>query len=183
MAHSRAASKLRFHKPVKYFEQSQHIAISPFKPMPCSFHVSTPSRHPPDGVSGAAWLVQWLIVLVVAFDFLSAPFHQHHHDGVTGQLDFATAHGSLDDGDTHADGDEHRSVSHATMAIRIDPSRVGQLRPIDNAEGRVALVAVAQCLVSVDELPTVQWRSDLARPDFRPHRSLPPAGRAPPLHA
>ena len=145
---------------------------------------STLSHRPLSGVRGAWWFARWLLVLVVAFDLLSAPFHQHHHhDGVTGQLDFATAHVSLDDGDTHADGDEHPSVSHATMAIRIDPSRVGQLRPIDNAEVPVALVAVARCLVSVDELPTVHWRSDRSRPDFQSHRSLPPAGRAPPFHA
>ncbi len=144
---------------------------------------STLSRRPLGGVSGAWWFARWLIVLVVAFDLLSAPFHHHHHDGVEGQLEFATAHASLDDSDAHVESDEHSLVSHATMAIRIDPSRLAQLPPTDNAEVKIALVSVAQLLAAVDELPPPQRRPDRSRPDFRSHRSLPPASRAPPLHA
>lgn len=151
--------------------------------MPCTQQVSTHSRRPSDGMRGAWWFAQWLIVLVVAFDLLSAPFHQHRHDGVEGPLGFATVHASLDDGDTHAEGDEHPLVSHATMANRIDPSRLGQLPPINIADAQVALVSVAQLLAAVDELPTEHWQPDRSRPDFRSHRSLPPAGRAPPLRA
>ena len=136
-----------------------------------------------DGVSGAWCFARWLIVLVVAFDFLSAPFHHHHHDGVEGQLEFATVHTSLEDGSPHAEGDEHPLVSHATTAVRIDPSRLGQLPAIDNPDAQVALVSVAQRLAAADELPPGHWRPDRFRSDFRSHRSLPPAVRAPPLHA
>ena len=146
-------------------------------------HPSTLSRRPLGGVSGAWWFARWLLVLVVAFDLLSAPFHHHHHDGVEGQLEFATAHASLDGGDTHVESDDHPLVSHATMAIRIDPSRLAQLPPVDNADAQIAFVSAAQLLAAVDELPPPQWRPDRSRPDFRSHRSLPPAGRAPPLHA
>jgi len=145
--------------------------------------LSIHSRRPSDGVSGAWWLARWLLALVVAFDLLSAPFHHHHHDGVEEQLGFATAHASLDDSGTQAACDEHPLVSHATMAIRIDPSRLARLPPIDNADAQIALVSVAQLLAAVDELPAQHWRPDRSRPDFRSHRSLPPAGRAPPLHA
>ena len=144
---------------------------------------STLSRRSPDGVSGAGWLARWLLVLVVALDFLSAPFHHHHHDGVEEQTGFATAHAAFDNSGTHAERDEHSPGSHATMAIRIDPSRLAQLPPIENADARTALVSVAQLLASVDELPPHHWRPDRSRPDVRSHRSLPPAGRAPPLHA
>ena len=132
---------------------------------------------------GAWWFARWLIVLVVAFDLLSAPFHQHRHDGVEGPLGFATVHASLDDGDTHAEGDEHPLVSHATMANRIDPSRLGQLCAADSNDAPVALVAVVQHLAAFDEPPPTRFRPDRSRPDFLSHRSLPPAGRAPPLHA
>ena len=91
------------------------------------------------------------------------------------------AHASLDDGSTHAENDEHLLLSHATMAIRVDPSRLGQLPAIDYLDAQVALVSVAQLLAAFDELPPEHWRPDRA-PDFRSHRSLPPAGRAPPLH-
>ena len=151
--------------------------------MTLTHHHSTFSRRSPGGVSGAWWLARWLLVLVVALDFLSAPFHHHHHDGVEEQTGFATAHAAFDNSGTHAERDEHSPGSHATMAIRIDPSRLAQLPPIENADARTALVSVAQLLAAVDELPPHHWRPDRSRPDVRSHRSLPPAGRAPPLHA
>ncbi len=140
------------------------------------------SRRRASDVSRAWWFARWLLVLVVVCDLLSAPFHHHHHDGVDGQLGLATAHASFDDGDSHAEDADHPLASHSAMAIRIDPSRLGQLPAIDNAEAQVALVSVTQLLAAVDELPQ-HWRPDRSRPDFRSHRSLPPAGRAPPLHA
>lgn len=141
------------------------------------------SRRPLGGVSGAWWFARWLLVLVVAFDLLSGPFHHHRHDGVEGQLGLATAHASFDDGDSHAEDADPALASHSAMAIRIDPSRLGQLPANDNAEVQVALVSVTQLLAAVDELAPEHWRPDRSRPDFRSHRSLPPAGRAPPLHA
>lgn len=143
----------------------------------------TLTRRLRGGVSGAWWIARWLLVLVVAFDFLSGPFHHHHHDGVEGQLEFSTAHVSLEAGDTHVEADDHPLASHAATAIRIDPSRLAQLPPIDNADAQNALVSVAQLLGAVDDLSPQQWRIDESRPDIRSHRSLPPAGRAPPLHA
>lgn len=128
-------------------------------------------------------VARWLLVLVVAFDLLSAPFHQHHHDGVDGRLGPATAHVLLDNGDSHAEDADQPLASHSAMAIRIDPSRLGKLPAIDIPDAQVALISVAQRLTAVDELPPEHWRPDRSRPDFRSHRSLPPAGRAPPLHA
>ncbi len=151
--------------------------------MPRTRNPSTLARRSPGGVSDAWWFARWLLVLVVAVDLLSAPFHHHHHDGVEGQVEFATAHASLEDGDAHMESDEHQLVSHATMAIRIDPSRLAQLPPIDNADAQIALVSAARRLAAVDELPPQHWHPDRSRPDFHSHRSLPPAGRAPPLLA
>ena len=144
---------------------------------------STLGRRLRSGLSGAWWIARWLLVLVVAFDLVSAPFHHHHHDGVEGQLGLATAHASVEVGVIHLDADDHPLASHAATAIRIDPSRLAQLPPIDNAEAQSALVSVAQLLAAVDDQPPRQWLTDRSRPDFRSHRSLPPAGRAPPLNA
>jgi hypothetical protein len=134
-------------------------------------------------VSGAWWLVRWLLVLVVALDLLSAPFHPHHHDGIEGQLEFGAAHASFDDGDAHVDSDEQSPFSHSATALRTDTSRLGQLPALQGADLPVALISVAQLLAALDEPPPTHWRPDRSRPDFRSHRSLPPAGRAPPLHA
>ena len=135
------------------------------------------------GVSGAWWFARWLLVLVLACDLLSAPFHPHHHDGIEGQLEFGTAHASFDDGGAHVDSDEHTGFSHPATALRIDPSRLGQLPAIDGADVPMALVSVVDLLTTRDKPPLTHWRPDRSRPEFRSHRSLPPAGRAPPLHA
>ena len=157
------------------------------------------AHRPSGGVSGAWWIARWLLVLVLAFDLLSAPFHHHRHDGVEGQLEVAAAHAlahahahahanahaSVDDGATHAEGEEHPLLSHAAVAIRIDPSRLGQISAgadaDDRADAPVAVVPVVQQLAAFDEPPPARFRPDRSRPDFLSHRSLPPAGRAPPL--
>lgn len=141
------------------------------------------SRRPTGCVSRAWWFARWLLVLVLACDLLSAPFHPHHHDGVEGQLDFGAAHASFDDGDTHADIDVHSTFSHSATALRTDRPWLGQLPALDGADLPVALISVAQLLAAIDEPPPTHWRPERSRPDFRPYRSLPPAGRAPPLHA
>ena len=147
------------------------------------YRSSTHSHHCPSGESGAWWFAQWLLVLVLAFDFLSAPLHHHLHDGVEGPLEFATAHALLADGNSHDESDEHPLVAHATQMVRIDASQLAQLSPIDSADVQLALVSVVQDLAAVDERPLQHGQPDRFPPDFRSHRSLPPAGRAPPLHA
>lgn len=148
-----------------------------------SDHLPAISRSPSGGVSGASWCVRWLLVFVLAFDHLSAPFHHHHHDGVVGQLEFAAARASVDDGATHAEGVEHPFGSHAAMAIRVDPSRLGQLPAADGTDAKAARVSVLRLFSPFNAPPPILWQPDRSRPDFRSHRSLPPASRAPPFHA
>lgn len=187
MALSRAAFEVEFHKRMKYFGSVLSFVIRTPLPLPLPLprinHRPATSCCRSGSMSGAWWFARWVLVLVLAFDYLSASFHHHQHDGIERQLDLATAHATFDDGDTHAEGEEHPLMSHATMAIRIDPSRLGQLPAADNADAPVALVSVVQLLAAFDEPPPTHWRPDRSRPDFRSHRSLPPAGRAPPLHA
>ena len=139
------------------------------------------------GVSRVRWVARWLLVLVIvlvlAFDHLSAPFHPHHHDGVEGQHAFCAAHVSFDGGDARVDSDEHSPFSHSATALRVDTWQLGQLPAIDGADLPVVLVSVAELLAALDEPPPTHWRPDRSRPDFHSHRSLPPAGRAPPFHA
>ena len=131
----------------------------------------------------AWWLARWVLVLALAFDLLSAPLHQHHHEGAGGPLEFTTVHALLEGAQAHTVSDEHPMTVHATIAIPVDLSRLGQLAPPDYADVPVALVSLTQLLSAVDEPPPEDWQPDRSHPDFRSHRSLPPAGRAPPLHA
>ena len=122
-------------------------------------------------------------VLALAFDHLSAPFHLHHHDGVQAQH-VASADNAPPNGDAaQLNSDEPTAASHAATALRTDPSWWGQLPALDGADLPVALLAMAHRLAALDDAPPPVWRPDRSRSDFRSHRSLPPAGRAPPLHA
>lgn len=141
---------------------------------------ATASRHRSGDVSRAWWLLRLVLVLVLAFDHLSAPFHQHGHDGLESH-ESVVAHLDAHDGDVHAvDLDDHPR-SHAVMAIKVEPS----MTAMEGSSTSYVLAppTVAQLIAVTLEPPAEHWRSDRSRPDFRSHRSLPPAGRAPPLHA
>jgi hypothetical protein len=135
------------------------------------------------GVSGAWLIARWLLVLALVFDQVSAPFHHHQHDGVDAQLELAVAHAVLDSVETHVDSDDHEFGSHSATAIRVDASRIGQLPAVDPVGAVVAVNASLRLLAALDEPVRSHWVRDRSTPDFRSHRSLPPAGRAPPLHA
>ncbi|WP_230181393.1 hypothetical protein [Aquabacterium sp. CECT 9606] len=140
------------------------------------------SRRRTGGVGSAWWFARWLLVLVLMLDHVSAPFHHHQHDGGGGQFEAVAAHEALDEGDVHAEEHDHLP-SHSAMAIRVDPARLGQLPAVDLAGAWVTVNATVQLLAILAEPQPEHWLADRSRPDFRSHRSLPPAGRAPPLHA
>lgn len=132
--------------------------------------------------SGAWWCVRWLVLIVLALDMLSAPLHQHRHEGVGWSLDFAASHASPDQGESRADGHDHLLQSHVATAIRIDLSRLGKLPPADNIRASLALVSLSQLLAAPGDAQPNDRRPDRSSLDFRSHDSLPPASRAPPLH-
>lgn len=135
------------------------------------------------GLSGAWLFARWLLVLAMVFDQVSAPFHHHHHDGVEVQFELGLSHDLLGAGETHIDSDEHLAGSHFAMAIRVDPSRIGQLPAVDPTDAAIAVNASLQLLAALDAPAPGHWFRDRSTPDLPSHRSLPPAGRAPPLHA
>jgi len=145
-------------------------------------HRATVSRHRSGDVGRAWWLLRLVLVLVLAFDHLSAPFHQHGHEG----LDHHTpvvAHLDDHDGEVHAiDLDDH-PASHGVMAIKVESTMSAQAT--DGSGTSYVLVPRPGVLLvaAAFDSPPERWRPDRTRPDFRSHRSLPPAGRAPPLHA
>lgn len=135
------------------------------------------------GLSGAWLFARWLLVLAMVFDQVSAPFHHRHHDGIEVQFESGVSHELLGDGATHVDRDEHLAGSHFAMAIRINPSRIGQLPAVDPADAAIAVNTCLLLLAALDAPAPARWVGGRSTPDFRSHRSLPPAGRAPPLHA
>ena len=109
------------------------------------------------GLSGAWLFARWLLVLAMVFDQVSAPFHHHHHDGVKVQFEPGLSHHVMGGGETHVDSDEHLAGSHFAMAIRVDPSRIGQLPAVDPADAAIAVNASLQLLAALHTPAPEHW--------------------------
>src|SRR5215207_3853302 len=96
------------------------------------------SSHCPRGQGTTWWFAQWLLVLVLVLDTVSAPFHHHGHDDAGGAIDVATAQAAFDDAATHAEDDEHGLPSHSMKALRVESSRTGRLAGVDRVIAAVA---------------------------------------------
>jgi len=134
--------------------------------------------------------------MVLVFDHLSAPFHHHQHDSGVDAVSVALAeaavsHSSAADAETadshaddhDADGDHgDKRLGHSATALRTQglPDLSGV-----HALGGALIVATAFVIVfpAVEiDVPAPEW-PDRGPPLFTYFKSLPPAGRAPPLHA
>jgi hypothetical protein len=151
--------------------------------MPCNHQLPAPSDRLPSGLSGAWLFARWLMVMVMVVAQVGAPFHHHHHDGVGVQLELGASHDLQGDAETRADSERHHGGAHCAIAIRVDRSRVGKLPAVDFADAAIAVHASLPLFAALDTPAPVEWGRYTTTPDFRSYRSLPPAGRAPPLYA
>ncbi|OWQ91409.1 hypothetical protein CDN99_09635 [Roseateles aquatilis] len=150
-----------------------------------------PAPRPRGEWASCMWVLRLMLVLVLITDQVGAPLHQHHHDsGVDALWSRATAYSHDDDLTVHAEESERPStLGHATLAVRpagetasvavvADPARdFATVAYISGLWAALALVAQADDSGVGPDFPS--WRS----PPLPSYRSLPPAGRAPPLHA
>lgn len=111
-------------------------------------------------------LVRWLLVLLLMFDQVGAPWHAHHHDsGVDGMVVATAAHAEALESVTHVDApDDRPSWVHATTVLRVEAGPA--LTAADDAGfaptpawppvrlSPVARVFIRQAIVSQHELPT-----------------------------
>ena len=126
-------------------------------------------------------LVRWLLVLVLIWDLAGSPLHHHQHDfGTDGQWVGATLHSGYP-ALTHADdGHEDLRIAHAVLAVR-PQFDLNAITVSDNHDG--GGVAPAAILAQVtDSVALDVANADPSEPR-QTYRSLPPAGRAPPLHS
>ena len=165
--------------------------------MPVARYAAVPSNMRPDSRSEAvhsfdrdaepgqgargivgriSWLLRMLIVGVLILDFVTVPLHRHSHDG-----DVPYSELEMVEMVTHAE--EWLNVpSHAIGAIRANFFKPGRLPPPsdDHWIGSVALAEVLLPAVWPEQAFPAVAQAPPPRPQFR---SLPPAGRAPPLAA
>ena len=135
--------------------------------------------------SVAAWVIllaRLLLALVLMADQIGSPLHNHHHDaGVNGTWSGATlGHGSeLDAYADHEDASEH--FSHATLAVR-SVSAFVRVAPGVDSPSDIQLFTELLALQASAEDPSLSPCPGWRPPYITAYRSLPPAGRAPPLH-
>ena len=143
-------------------------------------------RSPRGPVACVRLLLNWLLVALLALDLAGSPLHAHRHDGEFSMAGAAWALADPHDGaaGVHADHDDGAALSHSIMALRghdFDlpdaPTVVdlGSATPWPHPELRDLLASAAAV-----RLP---WPPDRHRAGSSAFRSLPPDGRAPPLHA
>ncbi|MGJ7582765.1 hypothetical protein ACSFA3_21550 [Variovorax sp. RHLX14] len=138
-------------------------------------------------------LVQWLFVVLVVFDLVSSPFHQHHHDG---GVDSYSTHADQHDQNRMAvsdvDEDDHDSNAEAGAELKAHGGHsLSAIRGISAEVGPSTSSMEPQFLgplfvfVSLLTLPVAQalvpWRLDRSRPPIPLFRTVPPDGRAPPV--
>lgn len=148
--------------------------------------MSTPLRQiplqmsrSPVSLARALWIAKWLLVLILAWDQIASPLHQHHHDsGIDGSWIGAMQDGAGAEALHVDDGDNLALFAHATMAVQLQAAS-GQL---STASEPVALFfAFAEVFDSGQVREPDVWPTYVA-PIYPSFRSLPPGGRAPPLH-
>lgn len=145
--------------------------------------------------AGVMLLVRWSLVLVIAVDLISSPFHAHHHEsGPEGYSSHAAqldvGHSSFeqaaqdDDLSLHVDSDNaDHGGGHSMSALQGTPI---QLATPDSAPKLLALVPLFVLFGLVTQ-PVAEalarWRPDRERVPIPLFRTVPPDGRAPPsLH-
>lgn len=144
---------------------------------------------------GVTLLVRWLLVLVIAVDLISSPFHAHHHDsGPEGYSSHASqldaGHSSFeqsaqaDELSLHVDSDNADHFGgHSMSALQGAPI---QLASPDSAPKLLALVPLFVLFGFITQPVAealVRWRPGRERVPIPSFRTVPPDGRAPPsLH-
>lgn len=152
-------------------------------------------RHPRprDAVALVRLVLSWLLVAVLAIDLVTSPLHSHRHDGewTAGATLLASSVHAGDplgaggfDGSTHVDHDEAPGLSHSISALRSSAEGVPDVPAVD------ATSAAAPWFVAAPASPgaasatlALAWPPDRQRAGPPAFKSLPPHGRAPPLHA
>lgn len=138
------------------------------------------ARQPAAVAARTLWLLRWMLVLVLVWDQVSSPLHQHRHDSVDAQWLSAFAHDAQGSA-AHLEDDGHDlGASHAVLAVRPQLD-LSSLTLGDDPDHGFAPSRASALPGSGPSEADAAGMAALARPHST-HRSLPPAGRAPPLH-
>ena len=145
------------------------------------------------GVS-ARRLVHWVLVVVIALNMVSSPFHAHHHEGGPDGYGTTADHFELDeDGSglgpasteplTHRTVADNAHVGHSVSALRGAEVKVAKVETGMEAGLPVSILAFTMLLDPPVADGLTGWHPARERIPIPSFRTVPPDGRAPPtLH-
>lgn len=147
-------------------------------------------QRPRDAAALVRLVLSWLLVAVLAVDLATSPLHAHRHDGewsVGGSLAASADHPSdlLGPGSAgiraHVDQEMAPGISHSISALRSSTDLTASVPPSD--EPTAAMHWFVPSRWSPGGAAAFVWPPDRHRAGPSAFKSLPPHGRAPPLHA
>lgn len=146
--------------------------------MRASVNVSDPSQGQ---IPGVWWLLRWVLVVLLVFDQVGSPLHQHQHDAGMDAQSLGPAWHAAEE--SHAE-ESHPGVRFAHSVMGVRPAGVAFRDIISGSLERIGPVSWPSAThwhVPDDGVRAVPGRS--TSPPHMAERSLPPASRAPPFHA
>lgn len=142
--------------------------------------VASTLTAPDPWLSRLAWAVRWLLLLVLAFDQIILPWHDHQHDSEQAVSWRAAAQHHAERVTRHAENYAPAPfIAHAALMLRAE--RVASPES-EQAEGD-ALLGLAAFWRSADEVPVLSRLPIACARTSQPcqrFQALPPGERAPP---
>ncbi len=144
------------------------------------------------GAAAQAWVwwkpvLTWLLLWVMTLDVATSPLHTHEHDGVPPPFEtgMVWAGGQATHVEIHAPLSDHHHAGHPTLALRASDRGLSVDTADTHSPDAERLPAVPAHTAPALTVPRLR-ASTLTLPAAPPappplHRSLPPAGRAPPV--
>ena len=143
------------------------------------------------GMSGRR-LVHWVLVVVIALNMVSSPFHAHHHEGGPDGYGTTADHFELDEAGlapasteplTHKTAVDNAHVGHSVSALRGAEVKVAKMETGVGAGLSVSILAFTMLLDPPVAEGLTGWLPARERVPIPSFRTVPPDGRAPPtLH-
>jgi hypothetical protein len=148
-----------------------------------SMQVQSTNVRPFAGAAASAlWLVRWLLVLLLVWSQIGASLREHHrHDfGPASQRVDASLHSGGRAQAFAADDHQHLRIAPAVLSAR--PQVHLRAFAVGGGPGDSGIHSAPIVLAVADGAALEFEGSDSGEPR-QTYRSLPPAGRAPPLHS
>ncbi len=132
------------------------------------------------GMRSALGLARWLLILLLVFDQVGSPLHNHHHDSGIDAHALELAHADASANASHRDlTDSGAFLYHSVTAVKNEVHLAAM--PAGDSAALLAFPS-ALTLFALQKVVDHPARSELT-PGSLIYRSLPPDTRAPPLHA